>query len=151
MSTSQNEMIEAFTTTVSLLRPLPQGILLYIIDIGMWHPRGYGFWRGSMFSAKHFEFPNFHSAWHHSGNLGRGVWLKKSYLDLQHFKQYKHFKQLVENVFMRMLICLQAKRQHFYRKSEKLMSLLISGRHQYWCLMLVHPHGVPIQSSINLG
>ena len=110
-----------------------------------------GFEGDRCFQPQHFEFPNFHSAWHHSGNLGRRVWLKKSYLDLQQFKQYKHFKQLVQNVFMRMLICLQAKRQHFYRKSENLMSLLISGRHQYWCLMLVHPHGVPIQSSINLG
>ena len=110
-----------------------------------------GFEGDRCFQPQHFEFPNFLSAWHHSGNLGRRVWLKKSYLDLQQFKQYKHFKQLVQNVFMRMLICLQTKRQHFYRKSEKLMSLLISGRHQYWCLMLVHPHGVPIQSSINLG
>ena len=59
MTTSQNEMREGFTTTVSLLRPLPQGILLYIIDIGMWHPRGYGFWRGSMFSAPAFWISQF--------------------------------------------------------------------------------------------
>ena len=104
-----------------------------------------GFEGDQCFQPQLFEFPNFHSAWHHSGNLGRHVWLKKSYLDLQQFKQYKHFKQLEQNVFMPMLICLQAKREHFYRKSENLMSLLISGRHQYWCLMLVHKHGVPIQ------
>ena len=59
MSMSQNEMIEAFTTTVSLLRPFPQGVLLYIIDIGMCHPRGYGFWRGSMFSAPAFWISEF--------------------------------------------------------------------------------------------
>ena len=104
-----------------------------------------GFEGDQCFQPQLFEFPNFHSAWHHSGNLGRHVWLKKRYLDLQQFKQYKHFKQLEQNVFMPMLICLQAKREHFYRKSENLMSLLISGRHQYWCLMLVHQHGVPIQ------
>ena len=106
-----------------------------------------GFEGDQCFQPQHFEFRNFHSAWHQSGSLGTDVWLKM----IQQFKQYKHFKQLVRNVFMLMLICLQAKREHFYRKSENLMSLLISGRHQYCCLMLVHQHGAPIQSSINLG
>ena len=32
-------------------------------------------------------------------------------------------------MFLQILICLQAKRNNFYRKSDSLMSLLISGQH----------------------
>ena len=45
-------------------------------------------------------------------------------------------------MFLQILICLQAKRNIFYRKSEILMSLLISGQHIGQSHQL---HGVPIQ------
>ena len=45
-------------------------------------------------------------------------------------------------MFLRILICLQAKRNNFYRKSESLMSLLISGQHIGQSHQL---HGVRIQ------